>query len=881
MNQALSLLLPKPSLGLNPEDYFWATWREHVPLACPEAESFDQDVAIVKLRKAKTSKSKRWHWEQAEIPLKMTKPEAQFWLEAILYSDRTHRIKDMINHLQSRSFTGKVEELTLTCSWDDSIIALPLYYLDPIEAFLPALAGEMGHSDVTWLMNGFRRYVLPYLAIDELNHLRQVFREQSEQGIQCLQGRAAVTLGVWPGLQIHVESLRSEDCFRWGDEHRQVFGLDNADIVQIQMQRLHLKLINPDQVRAWLAHTEFRGLDWVCDSIKAIRGEKKAKDACAMFEVFAQVRCLEMPKHMLSLIVSSQVSGAAKEWLRKNPEWAIAGLLPIATGRSKLATLAMDWIQQLHLEGHGELVQAIVGASEPAVVEKIQPRLDLIHHMPVRSEEDLPEVFQKMRYACNHTLTKDEQSPLIWSNLAVLPKIETVEFSLPDSLIKDILLYAQKQYSATPDLIKDFKEQVSEESLDRFLWALFQQMHHIQISGYLINILGNLGSDSLVAKLIQYDPKYVMSRDVIGVLSLIATDVALQHIQRIKYAIADRTCQAQAEEHLDYIAKEQGISITILEDRLVPGLGFDAQNSRHFEFGRRRFTAMLDPHLQVVLKDEAGKLRSNLPKPTQKDDALIAQTAIADWKVWKPEVEREIKLQAVRLERSMARGLTWHWEAFRASFLERPLMNAIARTLLWTGMDTLGQVLSVFQLSEDSSLVGIEGEAVSPQGVEHICITHPATLTQTERSLWGEILSDYDIIQPFPQIGRPTEVGILKSDSQNVFTYETSNSTFLISLNDRFAKLGWQSCYGWKKNVWRNYCLELFGVVAIVVCDHANRDYNNRVVNELMFIPIDRLDRTKGRMSSIRSDTAPLPLEHIPNQALSEVFYQLSLITRK
>jgi hypothetical protein len=53
---------------------------------------------------------------------------------------------------------------------------------------------------------------------------------------------------------------------------------------------------------------------------------------------------------------------------------------------------------------------------------------------------------------------------------------------------------------------------------------------------------------------------------------------------------------------------------------------------------------------------------------------------------------------------------------------------------------------------------------------------------------------------------------------------------------------------------------------------------SNYVVNELMF-SIDKLEHTRGRIPSIQ--TVPLPLEYIPNTALSEVFYQLSLATRK
>jgi hypothetical protein len=238
---------------------------------------------------------------------------------------------------------------------------------------------------------------------------------------------------------------------------------------------------------------------------------------------------------------------------------------------------------------------------------------------------------------------------------------------------------------------------------------------------------------------------------------------------------------------------------------------------------------------------------------------------------------RAIKLQAIRLERLMASGHTWSWMDFQADLLPHPVMSAIARTLLWTGQSETTP--TVFQIAEDHSFVGIDGKDIDAQDFISVCITHPATLSSEAISRWGEHLSDYNIIQPFPQIGRSTDLTGIEADQENIFTYPHSHSVFSIALTDRLAKPGWRECRNESRRVWRTFYLRLFGVAAVIFCE-----YNYRQINQIIFVSetqLEGLADDRCRSPRLSENFAALPRESIPPPAFSEVFYQLGRLTAK
>src|SRR5438067_8434949 len=88
-----SIQPPLPAqLDLAPVDWFLATWRTLPPLSLPEPVAFNVDRGKAQLRRARGSRMAGcWEWEDVEIPLTMSRHEAQFWLSAMLEGPRHSR----------------------------------------------------------------------------------------------------------------------------------------------------------------------------------------------------------------------------------------------------------------------------------------------------------------------------------------------------------------------------------------------------------------------------------------------------------------------------------------------------------------------------------------------------------------------------------------------------------------------------------------------------------------------------------------------------------------------------------------------------------------------------------------------------------------------
>src|SRR5262249_13388562 len=121
-------------------------------------------------------------------------------------------------------------------------------------------------------------------------------------------------------------------------------------------------------------------------------------------------------------------------------------------------------------------------------------------------------------------------------------------------------------------------------------------------------------------------------------LRAIGADAALMQLNGIAQKVSFQGLKAKATEMMEAIAHDRGLSRAELEDRVVPDCGLDESGSRVFDFGPRRFRFALGPEMKPRVRDEAGKLKDDLPKPGGKDDAALAATAVAAWKQLKKQV---------------------------------------------------------------------------------------------------------------------------------------------------------------------------------------------------------------------------------------------------
>jgi hypothetical protein len=298
-------------------------------------------------------------------------------------------------------------------------------------------------------------------------------------------------------------------------------------------------------------------------------------------------------------------------------------------------------------------------------------------------------------------------------------------------------------------------------ALAAFGWALFEAWRGAGMSGresWALTALGRLGDDDTVrrlAPLVRVWPgQSGHARAVQGleVLAAIGTDVALIHLHGIAQKVKYQGLRERAQRKLEEVATRLGLTAEQLADRLVPDFGLDADGGMVLDYGPRRFVVGFDEQLKPYVMDEDGKRRKALPKPGVKDDDLLAPAAYRRFAGLKKDVRTVAADQIHRLESAMVTGRRWTSVEFRAFFVGHPLLRHIARRLVWLSEPEEGGV-TAFRIAEDGSLADVEDDTFTLPDSARVGIAHPLQLGEALNA-WSELFADYEILQPFPQLGR-------------------------------------------------------------------------------------------------------------------------------
>ncbi len=351
-----------------------------------------------------------------------------------------------------------------------------------------------------------------------------------------------------------------------------------------------------------------------------------------------------------------------------------------------------------------------------------------------------------------------------WITRGDLPPIIVGGRKLNEEQSKAVLASLTKStLGAAHPLVAALKAHADRPSLDAFAWALFERW---QVEGapskekWAMSALGLLGSDDTALKLTPlvraWPGESQHQRAVFGLecLRAIGTDVALMQLNGIAQKVSFKGLKAKARELMEAIATDRNLSRTELEDRIVPDCDLDERGSRVFDFGPRQFRFALGGDMKPMVRDEAGKLKDDLPKPGAKDDSALAGAAVDDWKRLKKQIREVVKVQAERLEQAMVTGRRWKPDDFESLLVRHPLLINLVRLILWGQYDETGKLISTFRVTEERDFADVNEATYRLDGQAKVGIVHPLHLTGDQKSAWGEIFGDYEIIPPFPQLGR-------------------------------------------------------------------------------------------------------------------------------
>jgi predicted DNA-binding WGR domain protein len=805
------------AIDLAPRDWLWATWRPRQPLPKPDKAPppFDQKKAVERFEAGIQAGPNWWYFGGPLNKPPFSREEAHYWFFALTQGPECKTKEKGVKALAAGRFDGRVTLATVAQRLPhaghpyDRLNEVLSYLLEP-EQFI-ALVGEGQFGQQSWGWRStvamvFLERVLPYLTAKEVEGLKPLARKMlaknaapkapTDQYEPIYRLAAALGLHEEIGRVVAAWPDGSQPGVCWqGEPQWLVFGLGDAGSVDREMRRLGFGLYSPEEARAWLANTEFAGLDLLRD---AIRRSSNKPGAEALFKVFRLVRAPEAAPHMLELKLNSKVQGPAGEWLDENPGEAVAGLIPVAAGVGKLAEAAVEYLLATKTKGHNDFIAEQLKAATPEVAARVREAV-LGHEEKVYNPLDAKATPKPLR----DTLAKSaaDRGLPAWAAPALLPPLLVGGRRLSDDQTAAVLAALRRTPLGTAEPLLDaFKAHADRAALDAFAWRLFERW---MAEGaptkekWALFAIGHLGGDASVLKLTPlvraWPGENQHGRAVLGLecLRAVGSDTALMQLNGIAQKLKFQGLKAKAQEFMEAIAKDKGLTREELEDRVVPDCDLDERGTRALDFGPRQFRVVLGPDLAPLVRDEGGKAKPDLPKPGAKDDPAKSATAVETWKLLKKQLREVLKIQAPRLEQAMVTGRRWPVEPFRALLVRHPLMTNLARRLLWGGYDAKGKLAALFRVTEDQELVDADDKPCALKGVASVGIVHPLHLTEEQRSTWGQVFGDYEIIPPFAQLGRPVFTPAPAEAKAKAITRLAKTKIHPMSVRGTLEKLGW------------------------------------------------------------------------------------------
>jgi len=427
---------------------------------------------------------------------------------------------------------------------------------------------------------------------------------------------------------------------------------------------------------------------------------------------------------------------AVREAAERHPVHALRALAPLADNGTSRGLRAAGLLRGM-LYAEPGLAEALPSGS----VEAFLPRPG------VPDCDDLPGVL---------TGRPARSAKVDWADPALLPRILTRgrDRALPANATK-LLLSLLANKSPEVAAVREFCDR---HSLAEFSWALFQRWYALGAPtrhNWALAQLGLIGDDTTVRRLsplIRLWPgeggtgRAVAALDVLGG---IGSDVALTHLFELTRRCKYKGLKAGAVRKIDEIAAARGITPDALADRAVPDFGLDGQGTLVLDYGPRRFTVTFDQQLVPLVVEPNGRVRKSAPKPGPKDDPALAPAAHALFTGLKKDLRTIADQEIKRLELAMTTRRSWTPEDFHALFVTHPLLGHIVRRLVWI---TDGGIS--FRVAEDHTYADVDDSPFTPAPDARIGIAHPILLADDLEG-WSELLADYEILQPFEQVGRP------------------------------------------------------------------------------------------------------------------------------
>lgn len=497
---------------------------------------------------------------------------------------------------------------------------------------------------------------------------------------------------------------------------------------------------------------EVHGIDAAAGALAWARRRVHRTDYAFELAPLADLELPELAPEMAIALGRRVTSELALRWLRRFSTAAIAGLLADALGElGARRTAAERGLRVLSRDGvdvrarAGELTKDAIARTSATSAAK-----------------DARDLLTKTSAALDEVLGWDPLSDCP----SKPPKLS--ERHRPEGLFRptlrdgralslEALRHLDEMLAFTPmdppyAGIELVREACDPRSLAEHAWSLARSWETSgarKTDDWMMRSLVHFADDEVVRRM----TPTLKNKLVIDVLVTIGTDAAAMELATIGARGGSGQLRELAESALDRLADARGVARDRLDEQLTPTLGLDSRGGLELDYGPRRFRVVFDEHLVPQVQAGDSKASPSLPRSRKGDDPTKVDAARAIWDELRQDIAAIARVRIQALERAMLADATWSVEALESAWTKHPLMAHLARRMVFVAMRE-GDAPVTFRVAEDGTYVGAMHETVTLDPDARVGVPHPLRWPDDSLSVWMQMLADYEIVQPFPQLAR-------------------------------------------------------------------------------------------------------------------------------
>jgi hypothetical protein len=299
-------------------------------------------------------------------------------------------------------------------------------------------------------------------------------------------------------------------------------------------------------------------------------------------------------------------------------------------------------------------------------------------------------------------------------------------------------------------------------SLAAYAWSLFERWQGVGYSskeGWILAGLRWFGDDDTVRRLSPLirawpgEGGHARRSAALDVLAGIGSDVALMHLYGISQKVKFKGLKDKAARRSPRSPTSSASPPSSWATGWCPTSASTPTAASCSTTARAGSRSASTSSSSRTWPTRAGARRKDLPKPGAKDDEALATASYQRFTGLKKDVRTLASDQIARFELAMVNLRRWPGSEFRELFVSHPVLWHIVRRLVWATYSEDGKLDTGFRVAEDRSLASQDDDTFTLSDEATVGIAHPLHLGDAVAA-WSDVFADYEILQPFVQLGR-------------------------------------------------------------------------------------------------------------------------------